>query len=131
MAMTLIYDGGCPFCRHFALVSELSAGIPGLTIRDGRTDSTLRHQLRARGLQLADGAVLLEDQHAWHGSAAIAQLCRRMKPSDPLLHVLKAVFKDQQRSSALYPTLLLARRVALRARGLPIDPDRASPQERV
>ena len=27
MLLTLIYDGGCPFCREFALRSELKAGV--------------------------------------------------------------------------------------------------------
>ena len=34
----LVFDGGCPICRHFAELSELRSGIPGLVIRDGRTD---------------------------------------------------------------------------------------------
>jgi predicted DCC family thiol-disulfide oxidoreductase YuxK len=28
MALTLVYDGGCPFCRHFALASELTGRDP-------------------------------------------------------------------------------------------------------
>ena len=58
MALTLIYDGGGPFCRDFALRSELSAGIPELRIIDGRTDHSIRHELNALGLPLRDGAVL-------------------------------------------------------------------------
>ena len=60
----------------------------------------------------------------WHGSAAIAELCRRMEPSDQLLGLLKGVFRDDGRSKILYPALLLARQVALNFRGLSVDPDR-------
>ena len=35
MTKTLVYDGGCPFCKAFALRSELKGGIPDLIIRDG------------------------------------------------------------------------------------------------
>ena len=35
----LVFDGGCPFCRHFAELSELRSGIAGLEIRDGRADA--------------------------------------------------------------------------------------------
>ena len=76
-------------------------------------------------MEFANGAVLLEGDRAWHGSDAISDLCRRMNPSDPLLHVLKSVFRDSQRSVAVYPALLMARRVALTARGLSINPDGA------
>ena len=86
MLLTLIYDGGCPFCREFALRSELKAGVPNLRIVDGRADhSHPSHELNALGLPLRNGAVLIEGEQRWHGSEAIAELSRRMKPSDPLL----------------------------------------------
>ena len=90
---------------------------------DGRADWVLRRELETRGLRLADGAVLLEGDQAWHGSAAIAELCERMQPSDPLLKLLRDLFRDHNRAGALYPGLLLARRLALGLRGLPVDPD--------
>ena len=74
MPLTLVYDGGCLFCRSFALRSELLGGLPDLKILDGRADDALRRTLEARGMRLADGAVLMEGEQAWHGSAAIAEL---------------------------------------------------------
>ena len=123
MHLTLIYDGGCPFCRNFAVRSELSGGVRGLQIIDGRDDHIQRQQLRERGFALANGAVLIEGQAIWHGSAAIAELCRRMEPSDQLLGLLQGMFRDDARSKILYPALLLARQIALNLRGLPVDPD--------
>ena len=123
MPLTLVYDGGCLFCRSFALRSELLGGLTDLKILDGRADDALRRTLEARGMRLADGAVLMEGEQAWHGSAAIAELSRRMQPSDPLLMVLRDLFRDRSRAEALYPGLLLARRLALGLRGLPVDPD--------
>ena len=123
MTLTLIYDGGCPFCRNFAVRSELSGGVRGLQIIDGRDDHIQRQQLRERGFALANGAVLIEGQTTWHGSAAIAELCRRMEPSDQLLGLLQGMFRDDARSKILYPALLFARQVALNLRGLPVDPD--------
>ena len=123
MLLTLIYDGGCPFCREFALRSELKAGLPELRIVDGRANPGIRHQLNALGLPLRDGAVLIEGEQRWHGSEAIAELTRRMKPSDPLLKLLARIFCNNQRSALAYPALLLARRLALATRGLSVDPD--------
>jgi len=125
MSLTLVYDGGCLFCRSFALRSELLGGLPDLNVLDGRADEQMRQKLKARGLRLAEGAVLLEETQAWHGSAAIAELCRRMQPSDPLLNLLRDLFRDPSRSRALYPGLLLARRFALGVRGLSVDPDQS------
>ena len=125
MLLTLIYDGGCPFCRDFALRSELKAGVPNLRIVDGRTDHNIRRELNALGLPLSNGAILIEGDQKWHGSEAIAELSRRMKPSDPLLRVLAKLFGDNQRSALAYPALLAARRLALATRGLSVDPDQA------
>ncbi|MEY4358575.1 MAG: hypothetical protein RLZZ631_61 [Cyanobacteriota bacterium] len=125
MTLMLVYDGGCPFCRHFALRSELVGGLPDLEIRDGRAEHALRAELVRRGLPLARGAVLLEGQRAWHGAEAIAELCRRLAPSDALLALLRGVFAEPQRADRLYPLLLLARRLALQVKGLPEDPDQS------
>ena len=123
MTVTLVYDGGCPFCRSFALRSELVGGITELEIRDGRADKELRCRLQRQGHRLADGAMLLEGDTIWHGSAAITELCRRMQPSDPLLRLMRQLFRNEGRAAGLYPSLLLARRVALIVQGLPVDPD--------
>ena len=123
MLLTLIYDGGCPFCKEFALRSELQAGVPNLRIVDGRADHSIRRELNALGLPLRNGAVLLEGDQRWHGSEAIAELSRRMKPSDPLLKLLASLFSNTQRSALAYPALLAARRLDLATRGLSVDPD--------
>ena len=125
MTLTLVYDGGCPFCRHFALRSALVGGLPDLLIRDGRADHALRAELKQRGLDLARGAVLLEGGEAWHGAEAIAELCGRLQPSGPLLGLISELFAAPPRARRLYPLLLWARRTALQWKGLPEDPDQA------
>jgi len=123
MAFTLVYDGGCPFCRHFAHRSELMGGIPDLQIRDGRSDHELRAMLRNKGFDLSNGAVLMDGDRIWHGSEAISMLCRNLSPSDPLLQFLNGLFRNSGRAGLLYPGLLMARQIALGLRGLPVDPD--------
>ena len=123
MAFTLVYDGGCPFCRHFAQRSELMGGLPDLVIRDGRSDHELRAMLRSKGFNLSNGAVLMDEDQIWHGSEAISMLCRHLSPSDPLLQLLNGLFKDSGRANLFYPGLLMARQIALGLRGLPVDPD--------
>ena len=125
MALTLVYDGGCPFCRHFAQRSELVGGLPDLVIRDGRSDHALRTELRDKGFNLSNGAVLMDEEHIWHGSEAISMLCQQLSPSDPLMRLLNALFGDSGRANRLYPGLLLARQIALGLQGLPVDPDQA------
>lgn len=122
-APVLVFDGGCPFCRHFAAVSELRSGIAGLTIVDGRADGPLRQSLAARGYHLRDGAMVLVGDRVLHGAGAVAWLCAQMQPSPGLLQLLAAVLADPARSRTTYPLLLAARRFALGLKRLPIDPD--------
>jgi hypothetical protein len=119
----LVFDGGCPFCRHFAELSELRGGIAGLEIRDGRAEEGLRRALAARGAPLRDGAVVLVGDEVLHGAAAIRWISERMRPSAALLRLLAPLFAAPRRAERLYPLLLLARRIALAWRGLPPDPD--------
>ena len=119
----LVFDGGCLFCRHFAELSELRSGIADLQIRDGRADQELRRELERRGYRLRDGAMVLAGDQVLHGAEAIAWLCARMRPSAALLQVLAPLLAGGDRARTLYPLLLLARRLALAARGLPVDPD--------
>lgn len=122
----LVFDGGCVFCRHFAELSELRSGIAGLQIRDGRGDQALRANLAARGYHLRDGAMLLDGERVLHGADAIQWLCARMAPSAALLRLLAPLLAGPERAQRLYPLLLLARRVALAVRGLPVDPDQGA-----
>ncbi len=127
-APVLVFDGGCVFCRHFAELSELRSGIPGLRIRDGRAETALRLSLEQRGYRLRDGAVLIDGERVLHGAEAIQWLCARMTPSAALLRLLAPLLATPERARALYPLLLLARRVALAVRGLPLDPAAPSRQ---
>ena len=122
-APVLVFDGGCWFCRRFAELSELRSGIPGLTIRDGRADHPLRRRLAQQGYLLRDGAVVLVGDQVLHGAEAIQWLCARMTPSAALLQLLIPLFTTPVRARRVYPLLLLARRLALAVRGLPLDPD--------
>ena len=122
-APVLVFDGGCPFCRHFAELAELRSGIPGLKIRDGRSDHDLRRLLRQQGWDLSVGAVVMVGEQVLHGADAIQWICGRMDPSAPLLQLLGPLLATRDRARRAYPLLLLARRLALGLRGLPLDPD--------
>ena len=131
--LRLIYDGGCPFCCFFAERCELQGRLPQLDIIDGRSDQHLRQRLRKQGFSLATGAMLLVGEDptplVLHGATAIAALSRAMEPSTALLSVLRRLLQEPRRAQRLYPLLLLARRLALGCRRLPVDPDSATTTE--
>ena len=125
--LRLIYDGGCPFCCFFAERCELQGKLPQLQIIDGRRDHQLRQRLRQRGFSLATGAMVLVGEDpapgVLHGAEALAALSGAMRPSTALLRLLSRLLQEPRRAQQLYPLLLLARRLALAVRHLPVDPD--------
>lgn len=118
-----VYDGGCPFCNHFAELCELRSGINGFEICDGRADKKLRDELKSQGLNLRDGAILLVGDHAFHGAEAIQWVSQQMDPSSQVLYVMKTMMSSSFSSKILYPFLQLARLFALSYMKLPLDPD--------
>ena len=127
--LRLIYDGGCPFCCFFAERCELEGKLPQLEIIDGRRDHELRQRLRQRGFSLATGAMVLVGEDpapgVLHGAEAVAALSGAMRPSTALLGFLSGLLEKPRRAQQIYPLLLLARRLALAVRHLPVDPDKA------
>ncbi len=118
----LIFDGGCPFCRHFAELSELKSGIKSLQIKDGRSNKKLIAELSQKGFSLKKGAIVINGDQIFHGAEAIHWILTQMQPSANLLKVLTFIMSNKRNSELLYPLLLQARRIALSIKRLPIDP---------
>ena len=116
---TFIYDGLCPFCNHFAELLEIKSKIKNLTILDGRKNLEIIKNLLEKGYDLDNGAILLKDNKILHGSGAVNEICNQInKPSGQLLKIITSTFKSNSRARLLFPLLILARRLALTAKGI-------------
>ena len=92
---TFIYDGECPFCNHFAELLEIKSKITDIKILDGRKNLTLIKSLLDKGYDLDKGAILLKDEHIFHGADAINTICKQINnPSSSLLLLNFAIKKD-------------------------------------
>ena len=113
-----IYDGECPFCKHFAQLLELKSSIAELEILDGRKNLALLSKLYKQGYDLNKGAILISNEKIMHGADAINWICSEIKePSDSLLEVLRIIFNSNKRTNFLFPLLLWSRRLALTLKG--------------
>ena len=113
-----IYDGECPFCKHFAQLLELKSSIAELEILDGRKNLALLSQLYKQGYDLNKGAILISNEKIMHGADAINWICSEIKePSDSLLEVLRIIFNSNKRTNFLFPLLLWSRRLSLSLKG--------------
>ncbi len=121
-SILLIYDGKCPFCKHFAEISELRSGIPQLSIKDGRKELEILSELSSEGYSLSNGAILIVDKEILHGEKAIAFLCNLMNPSDNLLRLIVKIFSNSLLSNYIYSLVLIARRAVLLITNVSLDP---------
>ena len=119
MSSTLIfiYDGQCPFCKHFAELIELKSNLPDIQIKDARKDSIGIPNDYDMDI---NGAILLKGNEMFQGAKAINWICSQInEPSDALLKILSITFSSRQRTYFLFPFLLISRRIALYFKGIP------------
>ncbi len=119
--LVFIYDGECPFCKHFAELIELQSGLSSISILNGRENISLIRELLKKGFDLNNGAILLNGEEILHGPIAINFICSRINnPSSALLKILVTTFSSNKRTNLIFPFLLIARRISLLFKGISI-----------
>ena len=66
----LVYDGDCPLCRRYALLTRIRASAGPLLLHDARQGGAIVAAIGARGLKLDEGMVLAIDTAAEGAAAA-------------------------------------------------------------
>ena len=114
--LIFIYDGECPFCNQFAELLELKSNLPNIIIKDARAkpiEIPIGYDIDTKGALLVNGNELLS------GASAINFICSQIEnPSDPLLQILRIVFKSRNRTIFIFPFLLISRRITLFFKGV-------------
>tara|TARA_B100001250_G_C19635762_1_gene715883 strand:+ start:308 stop:691 length:384 start_codon:yes stop_codon:yes gene_type:complete len=112
------FDGECPFCRYFAELVEIKSDLPNIKIVNARLVTSEFPQNYDMDIS---GAFLKVNGEIHTGAEAINYICSRIrKPSNKLLELLASIFSSSQRSNFIFPYLLIARRIALSFKGVPI-----------
>ncbi len=113
-----VYDGLCPFCNHFAELIELKSNLPNIKVVNARENISYL----PKGYDMdTKGAILIRNGEILNGAKAINWICSQItSPSDSLLKIISSTFSSRARSNYLFPFLLIARRLALYLKGVPI-----------
>ena len=115
--LILVYDGDCPLCRHYALLTRIAASGNTLHLHDARDGGAIVAAISARGLRLDDGMVLIIGYAFHHGADALHVLALLGTGSSLFNRVMRRLFKDPQRARRLYPALRAGRALLLKLRG--------------
>ena len=116
----LVYDGACPFCKRYATYLDVRSAIGELTLVDARQGGPVVEDVLARGLVLDEGMVLKMGGRYYHAEDALTALAL-MSEKRGFFNVLNRLLLSSPRMARLaYPMLKLARRLALKFRGVPL-----------
>lgn len=112
----IIYDGDCPFCRHFAGMVHLQEDYSAVVV-NAREPHPLVAEATARDLDLDEGMIVILDDTFYHGDEAMTRMALMMSDNGWLRRLTIWVFASPRRSRIFYPPLRFCRNIVLKLLG--------------
>jgi predicted DCC family thiol-disulfide oxidoreductase YuxK len=116
-AITIVYDGECPFCASYVKLLRLRDAAGPVRLVDARSDDPAVQRVREAGFDLDEGMALIDAETIWHGEDCINRIALMSTPSGLFNRINATVFRSPRASKALYPVLRGGRNLALRLMG--------------
>ncbi len=114
----IIYDGECPVCTRYVRMARLREAAGEVTLVNARErDHPRVAEVRARGLDLNEGMVVLLDGQMHYGSDAMVVLSALSTRSGLFNRMMRVAFASPRRARWLYPVLVRGRLLLLRLLG--------------
>ena len=120
--LSVIYDGECPFCAAFVKLYALRKNIGEIELIDARTRPGLVRELRAQGMEINEGMVVIWQRHYYHGANAMHLLSILGADRGFFGRLNKFLFRNRNAAEVVYPVLATGRRVALSLLGRKMIP---------
>jgi predicted DCC family thiol-disulfide oxidoreductase YuxK len=116
-AVTVVYDGECPFCTNYVKLLRLRDAIGPVRLVDARSNDPVVKRLLDAGYDLDEGMAMVDGETIWHGQDCIHRLALMSTPSGAFNRINAAVFRSPHLSKAIYPMLRGGRNLTLRVMG--------------
>ncbi len=116
-ALTIVYDGECPFCASYMRLVRLRGTVGQVDLVDARRSHPVIDEIRARNLDLDQGMVVRIDGEYLHGAAAMTALSLLSTRAGLFNRAMRALFRNPRRAAALYPVMVRGRNATLRLLG--------------
>lgn len=116
-AITVVYDGECPFCANYLKLLRLRDAIGPVRLVDARSDDPVVKRLLDAGYDLDEGMAMVDGETIWHGQDCIHRLALLSTPSGVFNRINAAVFRSPSASKVIYPVLRSGRNLTLRIMG--------------
>lgn len=116
-AITIIYDGECPFCSSYVQLLRLRDNVGKVELVDARSDNVRVREANRTGYDLDSGMMVAYGGHWFFGQDAIHLLVTLSGPGGAWNSFQRIVFSSPDRAAKLYPLLASARHLYLRLAG--------------
>ena len=115
--LTIIYDGECPFCGAYAKLYAVRTNTGDIAMINARDDPALVNELRAKGMEINDGMVVMWRGHTYWGAYAMHILSVLGARSGFFGFANRALFGRKAIARFTYPVLATFRKATLAALG--------------
>lgn len=116
-AMTIIYDGKCPFCSSYLSMLRLREAVGRVEMVDARSDDPRVAQAVARGHDLDRGMVVIWQGRQFFGADALHLLATLSAPDGARNALTRRLFASARLAAFFYPLMSGSRRLYLRLSG--------------
>lgn len=119
-AMTIIYDGACPFCSTYVRLIRLKEAVGEVELVSARdTDHSLVRELLDNAYDLDAGMAVIYQGEIYHGAEAVNMLTLISTRSGFFNRLMKMLFSGKRTTRIAYPFLRLMRNIAVALKGKP------------
>lgn len=115
--ITIVYDGGCPFCSAYVRLVRLREAVGPVRLVDARQGGPLVDEISAAGYDLDDGMVLKLDGVFYHGDECLNRLALLSTGSGVFNRTMAFLFSRPAVARIAYPFLRAGRNLALKLMG--------------
>lgn len=116
-----VYDGQCPICNFAAHALRIRDAAGGLTLLDARTQPghPLMQQIKAQGLSLDEGMIVIYGGQFYHGADALHIMALLGSKAGWFNRVNAVLFRSKLLCALCYPLMRATRNLALKLKGVP------------
>lgn len=111
--LSVIYDGDCPFCANFVKLYAIRKNAGDMELINARERPFLVQELRAQGMEINDGMVVIWRKHYYFGAEGMHLLSILGTESGIFGMLNRFLFRNRNAAAAIYPVLAIGRRAAL------------------
>ena len=115
--VAIVYDGECPFCARYVLMTRLRDAAGPVELIDARTRPDIVAELRARNLDINSGMAVQYAGTMHFGADAMTLLSLLSSRVGMLNSIFAGIFRNRRLTAVLYPVLRTGRNMTLRLLG--------------